>query len=438
MVDAPSVINVRRLDSGAMPLTEAMMACGLQVDLDHFAALEKEFAMEMERITAEVHKSTGHYVNLDSPEQVSGLLFKKLGLKQARVKLTDSGSRESADAEVLDAIKHDHPIIPTIIDYRELSKLRGTYVRPMPKLARKAPDGTWRMYPNLTTTRVPSGRYSCKDPNLLAIPTRSKRGKRIRQGFITRPGWKIVACDESQIEVRVTAHRSNCKGLIQVYENDEDVYSDFATTAFKLEDKRYKSESGEWKYPTVDKELHRFPAKTCILASIYRVTASGLLSQMPTGMGWTENKCQDLLNSFYLKYPEVLQAGRIDDDRARRHGMVWDMWGRFMHTPGIKSALPWVVSEALRGLGNMPTQSGACGTLKITMASIHDIWEKGGLQEVVHPLLPIHDELLFECRADVAEEWIQIVGREFENCCRLLVPVKWSGASADNWGNIQK
>lgn len=724
IVNGPSTPNVRLLDRSAMPWLETAASYGIAVDLDHFSKLSRELDREMNDITDKVQQLTGVFTNLDSGDQVSALLFKKLGLKQVRPKMTRSGDRESVENEVLEAIKHSHEVVPLILDFKECSKINGTYVKPMPKLARKAPDGTWRMYPNFSTTRIPSGRFACKEPNLLAIPAHSDRGAKVRMGFITKPGWKLLTCDlcfhpdtlvetlqgprpisslgvgdkvlthrngrikygevtksipiaplpawsltfddqdpvissiqhkwpikivqdkkpwtieerttaqlkvgqrmvpcnvgtsgtpeasyktwysrsfteytkqhqliaeaflgpcpegyhvhhkdedkgnndisnleykapfdhwsdhgkehyktqdheyrisklreglrgrrsydglqnpnakigpalvecirtlaasgtptseiaglfdisyghtrqiirgdkgitnhkltsktfvgmqpmwaitvepdhnyvlscgvvthNSQIEMRVAAHRSKSKALIEIYQNNQDVYSEFAITAFKLDPTRYKDDTGKWKYPSVHKEDHRFPAKTCILASLYRVTAQGLLSQMPVGKGWTEYKVQDLINAFLLKYSEIPIMWRNDDKTAMKYMMVWDMWGRFMHTPGVRSVHPWVVSASLRELANMPIQGGACGIFKIAMAMVHEIWEQAGLSELIHPLLPIHDELLYEVREDMVEEWIQVIGGVFESCVPLEVPIGWSGASANNWGEVEK
>ncbi|MGH7181737.1 MAG: DNA polymerase, partial [Nitrospiraceae bacterium] len=166
-----------------------MSATGLMVDLSHFAKMEKILTADMDRITEEVFTMTGHYVNIDSGDQVSDLLFKKLKLKQIRPKLTKSGDRESVDDEVLTAIQHEHPVVSLLLEYKEYSKLRGTYVVPMPKLARRVAQGEWRMFPNFGCTRIPSGRLNCKDPNLLAMPNRTDRGREVCEGFITKPGW---------------------------------------------------------------------------------------------------------------------------------------------------------------------------------------------------------------------------------------------------------
>lgn len=461
--DGPCLDNVRKIDHGAMAMIIEMASTGLQVDLSHFSRLDRELTLDLDRITEDVHDLTGYYINVSSPDQKSDLLFKKLGLKQARTKLTNSGDRESVEDEVLTAIQHNHPVVPKLLEYAELDKLRGTYVRPMPKLARRVGPREWRMFPNFNTTRVPSGRLSCKEPNLLAMPTRTDRGREIRKGFITKPGWVYVSVDESQIEVRLAAHCSKDPALCNVYINKEDVYSDFATKAFNLKDERYKSESGKWKYPTVDADDHRRPAKTCVLASIYDVTPPGLLEQMPIVCKtckwislptshkyytqheclrfeplWGENGCEKLINAFYLRYPGLL-ADRLRYHKIMRNkAYIYDIWGRILHVTAVRSVLEWVARGALREGSNFPYQSGAQGTIKLAMAAVMDDLEQGNLLDIVHVLLQVHDELVFECREDVAEDLIELVRYRFETCVELEVPIKASGAKAETWGDLEK
>lgn len=461
----PCLANVERIDLGAMPMLSYMTQRGLQVDLSHFARMSQTLAEDMERITAQVYTLTGKHVNLDSGDQVAVLLFKHLGLKQARPKLTKSGDRESVEDEVLTAIQHEHEVVPLIQEFKEYSKLKGTYVDPMPKLARKTKFGQWRMFPNLGVGRVPSGRLNCKKPNLLAFPSRTDRGRQVRDGFITDTGWTFVSVDEGQIEVRVGAHNSEDANLRCIYENGEDIYSDFAIAAFALRDGRYKDSATEaWVYPAVDKIEHRYPSKTCVLAAIYDVSAGGLLEQMPVICAncrkpaalhdcgrftslWTEAKCQDILNAFYLRYPGLLTDRRRNHARARQHGLIWDMWGRILHVAAVRSVHPWVVSAALREVGNFPYQSGATGTIKLTMAAVQDDLEAGSMvnpmdvwdaSAVCHPVLMIHDELLFEAREDVAEEIAAHVVWRFETCADLAVPIKAGSATATAWGSIPK
>ena len=450
----PSPDNVARLDHFARPYVLACMEEGLQIDPAHFERMAVMLTQDMDAITEEVKRLTGYYVNLDSGDQVSDLLFKKLGLKQARPKFTSTGARESVENEVLVAIQHDHEVVPKILNYKEYSKLRGTYVKPIPKLARTGPDGKPRLYPKLKDTRVPSGRLACEEPNLLAMPNRTERGRQLCDGFICEDGWLYVSIDESQIEPRVVAHRSKDTNLCNIYHNEEDIYSDFAISAFKLPDQRYRDAEG-WHYPGVHKKMHRFPSKTCILASIYDVTNTGLLEQMPTVCKhclkeatlhdcrkfeplWNESNCQDILNAFYLRYPGILDMRRRDHQRAKRYGYIWDEFGRLLHVTAVKSVLEWVVSAALRETGNLPIQGTAQGTIKLVMAQVEDDRHQMGLTEVVKPQLQIHDELLYVCREDVAVDWAEHVKMRFEQCIELEVPVKAGAAMAATWGSVPK
>lgn len=452
----PSLDNVAKIDFGAMPMLTRMMTGGLRVDLAYFERMEKALTIDMDRISEKVRDLTGYRINLDSGDQVADLLFKKLGLKQARSKLTPSQKRESVDEDVLTAIQHDHECIPQILDYKELSKLVGTYVRPMPKLACHVGFGEWRMFPNLHHGRVPSGRFNCKEPNLLAMPSRTARGREIRKGFIADDGWVYLSVDESQIEVRVCGHCSGDPGITRIYQNGEDIYSDFAISAFRLPDTRYFDKAKKkWIYPSVDVNEHRFPSKTCILAVIYDVSPPGLLEQMPVICAncflpatkhtcgtfkplWTEDKCADIINAAYRTYPGILTDRRVHHRRAHQHGFIWDMWGRVLHLAAVKSVHPWVVSAALREGGNFPYQGGACGTLKLTMAAVDDDFASSGMYELARPLLPIHDELLFMAHESVAEEVIEQIKWRFETSAPLKVPIKAGGAIAATWGDIAK
>lgn len=452
----PSPINISRIDHGSLPMLHSMMRTGMRVDLDHFAKLEKTLVDDMSAIDEWVKDETGHYCNLNSGDQKADLLFTKLGLKQAHPKRTKGDTRESVEDAVLVAIQHDHPIVPKILEFNELSKLLGTYVRPMPKLAQKVGFGHWRMFPKLTHTRVPSGRFACKEPNLLAMPTRTERGREIRVGFIADPGWVFISCDLSQIEPRIAAHRSKDPNLLRIYRNGEDIYSDFAIAAFKLKDERYfDKEAGKWKYPYVSSVDHRRPSKTCVLAALYDVTGKGLLEQMPimcSGCNleatkhtcsrfrplWNENNCDQLITSFYLRYPHLIKMRKIDHKNTFKYGYMWDDWGRLLHVAAVYSVLPWVVSAALREVGNYPIQAAAAGCLKLAMAAVHDDIEDGGLMDLVKFHLPIHDEILSSAREDIAEEVGSMIAGRFESCVRLDVPIKAGTAMADTWGALDK
>ncbi len=454
--DGPCLDNITLIDHGAFPMIQCMARTGLQVDLDHFTKLSTLLEQDMDRISSEVQSMTGTYINLNSGDQIADLLFRQLGIKQARVKFTKSRDRESVEDEVLKAIQHDHPVIPKILEFKEYSKLLGTYVKPIPKLARRVRLNEWRMFPNFTTTRVPAGRLACKDPNLLAIPSRTERGREIRCGFIARPGYVYLTIDVSQIHVRIGAHLSGDKNLCSVYENDEDIYSDFAITAFSLKDERYyDKDKGKWIYPHVDKNEHRFPSKTCILASIYDVTAAGLLEQMPVICAnckkpavdhdcsrfvplWNEAKCRALINAFYRRYPGIMEQRLRDHAIIRKFAYLYCMWGRLLHCAAVRSIHPWVVATCLREGANFPYLSGEVGIVKLAMAEIMDTLITLGLLEVCKPILQVHDEVIFEVREDVAEEVGELCKSIISGVAPLRVPIKSSAATALNWGSLEK
>ena len=290
------------------------------------------------------------------------------------------------------------------------------------------------------------------------MPTRTERGREIRKGFIAGSGYKILSVDESQIEPRLAAHRSLDPSLLNVYRTDQDIYSDYAISAFRLKDERYYDDgAGKWKYPTVDPNDHRRPCKTCVLAALYRVTNIGLLEQMPVicktcnkpatkhdctkfAPLWNEDNCQDLINAFYMKYSGLVKMAKADDAYVRKHGYNVDMWGRLLHVTAVRSVLDWVVSAALRESANFPLQSGAQGTIKLVMAQIFDEFAEWGLfeDESVRILLQVHDELLFEVREDLVEEIGAHVAGRFETVCSLEVPIKAGAATADSWGDLEK
>jgi DNA polymerase-1 len=459
--------NVERLDMNAMPIIMRMARRGLQVDISHFQRMEVELTRDMQKCCEDIRTLTGYYINPGSGDQVAELLFRKLGLKQARRKMTPTEARESVEDEVLKAIQHQHPVVGVIQDYKEYEKLRGTYVIPIPKLARRV--GTmWRLFPNFRTTRVPSGRLACADPNLLAMPNRTSRGRDIRRGFITDSGWVYLSIDLSQIEVRVAAHRSRDESLCSVYLNGEDVYSDFATSAFKITDRRFKDDSG-WHYPGVDKQAHRFPAKTCVLASIYDVTAGGLQAQMPVvcsscnkpavcplcGQGkehvctkhdchnfkplWTENKCQTVIDAFYRKYPGLLRMRMADHAYMRSNEYIVDDFGRLQHIQAVRSVHERVVTGALREGSNTPIQGTAQAIFKLAITAVDSDLEVSGLYgEKVNPVLPVHDELVMEVREESVEEVAELCKYRFQTPCKLTVPIGAEWSTGESWGAIQK
>jgi DNA polymerase-1 len=450
-----------------------MEQTGLEIDLDHFEKMGKTLAGDMEKQIELIHSLTGYYINPGSGDQVADLLFSKskLGLKQAKIVMTDSGDRESVADAVLTAIQHVHPVVPALQDYKEYEKLKGTYVDPMASLAVRVAHGVYRMFPHLGQTRVPAGRLNCQDPNLLAMPTRTKRGRQIRMGFRARKGWKVCSTDLSQIEVRIATHRSKDPNLIKIYLDKQDIYSDFAISANRLPDHRFRNDKGKWEYPGVLPMEHRRPCKICVLASIYDVTAMGLQDQMPVVCNtcrkpatcqecaadkphttcvkhdcgyftpmWTEAECQKIINAFYARYQYLMTMRKADHRYMRETGQMVDMFGRLLHCQGVRSVHDWILAKTLREGSNFPMQSSAQGVIKLAMAAVMDALEAiPHIWEVVACLLQVHDELLFEAREDWVEWLNSLCGHVFRTVVPCLaIPLDASSSFADTWGDLEK
>lgn len=436
-VNGPCMPNVERLDSCCMPMILRMQRNGMLIDPVHFAKMSVSLQEDLDRLQGEVRDVGGLGINPGSPDQVAHLLFRHLKLKpKHRVKLTPSRSRESVDSEVLEQIASLHPVVPLLLQFSQFAKLKDSFTDKLPRMV--GPDG--RIRPNIKVTRVVSGRLATSDPNLMAIPVRTKRGRMVRDGFIPRPGWVLVTIDLSQIEMRVAAHIAQCLAMIDIFLRDGDIHSETASGMFGLP------------VDKLDKMLHRYPAKRVGFGILFLITAAGLMDQMIAasdpdwtreqredyGARWTEEACGDLIVRWFKRYPEIELAIMRAQSVARRFGYIWDGFGRIRWVPEIKSVHKKVQQEGLRYPFSHQVQSFAQGVIKLGMGEIEEKLVEGKFNGEVEPLLQIHDELLFEAKKEVAEDLIAEAGKVLENTVRLDVPVRWSGGSGLSWGTLEK
>jgi len=426
-VPFPCPANVRRIDMGAYPLVDSMHANGVLLDLDILKVVSTECSELMLLKEKEIieHVGKAHTVNPSSPKQVAELLWVKLRVQGDReVPRTDSGGL-STDASTLKLYKDIHPVVATILDWRQYQKIQGTYADKLPRMVSDKGRIHTRFKPTDTTT----GRYASEDPNLQNIPSRSDLGKRIRSAFIPVPGWKLVGRDLSQIEMRITAHLSQEPSMLAGYHTPGwDMHTQTAMDIFGLT------------IDQVDKHKHRLPAKTCGFGVVYLIGAQGLQGAIAVAGGgfWPESECQALLDRFYEARPYIRAAQEAQFARARRYGMVWTECGRHRIIPQVRSALKWVEGAGLREGANQPTQGLAGDILKISMAEQWDLlkhFNRG--DERVRVLLQVHDEVIYEAREDVAEEWSELVRPTMEDCIKLTVPILSEGAIADNWEDLK-
>jgi DNA polymerase-1 len=457
-MDRPSMVNVERLDNNTLPCIAAMQRRGLRVDctyLEHYGA---ELREEARQIEAKVSKLTGYMINLGSPDQVADLIFNKLGIKPDHdIAMTKSQTRFQVDDGVLEGLQKYHPCITDIQDYRECIKLEGTYCKPIRKFVDPT-DG--RLHPRYKRTTVETGRLAAEDPNVLGIPTRSKRGARIRSAFIAQPGWVMGTVDMSQIEIRWMAFWAKVKAMLDTFRRNGDIHTEtsarifFHLTSAQIDEAQAQIKLSEktgiplvegslgWKFLEAKSKKNRTPAKNLGLGVMYDISASGLMNQMIKvgATGWTEDACQRLIDLWFAQYPEVLVDRDIQNARVRRFGYVWDAFGRIRQIPEMKSVHKWIAGKAKRQAGNMPVQGGAQGAMKLAMAEAYDTLSVL-FGDDAHLLLQVHDELVFECKKEIAEDVKEVVGTIIEKCCppvSKIVEIKWGGAIGERWSDLEK
>lgn len=461
MMDRPSMANVRRIDLGCLPMLNTMHQVGIRADVPHFQALGRKLTAALGEIDFDIATLVGGDMpgfKPTSPMQVAELLFGRYKLKPpGRQRITKSGWGTTAD-ETLSSIENQHPIVGRILDHRELSKLLSTYVLPMPLMV----DADGRLRTIFKPTRTRTGRLSSGDrkqgkPNLQNIPTRGDWGAEVRNGFLARPGYVLVSLDLSQIEMRLAAHMSGDEAMIRVFLQGLDIHNQTAIAMFQLEASRIlylarldareelekcklmsDSERSEWKS---FKHTYRLPAKTLGFGVLYGVSDIGLQGQILAAKGplLTQAECTDYIERWFAAYPLIRVWMYLQYSRARRFGMTWTAFGRPRLIAEARSVLEEKQGAGDREAGNHGIQGTAADMLKIDMAELGPVVDHFNYisPDSVWPLLQIHDELIFECRKDVAGEFAAWGREVMRTAVPLVVPVDSSADMAERWGQLK-
>lgn len=435
-IDAMGLRDVYEVDRRVVTVVDRMQAVGLKADVEHFRALEPVMRAELERISSEIETAAGARINPNSGDQVAALLFDTLKVharaRGVRLKKTDGG-RFSTNDKTLNALKDTHPVVPLIMEYREVGKLLGTYILPMPKLV--ARDG--RLHPKYRITRTDTGRLAAGEPNVLAFPKHSERGKWIRDGFIADDGHELGEWDLAQIEMCVFAHDSGDENMIAEMLSGVDKHTATAARIFGKDPRDITTKTQVINGKTIPNE--RFAAKAVNFGILMGITEYGLLDQFHKNgqLDWTEDRCKELLAEWHKAYPQGSSYIYGKHAEARRYGYVRDMFGRLRWLPGVHSDDERIRAEALRQAQATPIQSGAQGIIKRAMVRLWprlvDLW-KAGIW--VEPLLQIHDALMMEYQSD-ARPLIDVVMLDvMTNAVQLRVPVNASATFGQRWGEL--
>jgi DNA polymerase-1 len=391
-----------------VPVLARMEQTGVLIDTGALKRQSHELARRMHELTEQAYATAGRPFSLDSPKQLQAILFDEL--KLPAVMKTPSG-QPSTNEGALEAIANDHALPRMILEYRGLAKLRSTYTE---KLADNVNPRTGRVHTNYNQATAATGRLSSQDPNLQNIPIRTDEGRRIRQAFVAPNGWKIVAADYSQIELRIMAHLSGDAGLLAAFHGNQDIHRATAAEVFGLP------------LEQVDTNQRR-AAKAINFGLMYGMSAFGLARQLGVGRG----EAQDYMARYFSRYPGVREFMDRMREEAHRNGYVETLFGRRLHLDYINSKNQVQRSGAERAAINAPMQGTAADIIKRAMIAV-DAWLIDQ-DEPARMLMQVHDELVFEIREDRVEPVSAAIRERMADAAELSVPLVVDVGVGANW-----
>jgi DNA polymerase-1 len=407
------------LEDIEMPLVSIladMEETGIALDLPFFEKMAGELQKRLFEVEEEVYKLASVRFNLNSTQQLSKILFEGLQLDPPdRGKKTSSG-HFSTSADVLDTLRGQHPIVDLILENRELSKLKSTYVDTLPL---QVNPKTGRVHTSYNQTGSVTGRIASSDPNLQNIPTRTDQGRKVREGFIAAPGNVLLSIDYSQIELRIAAHMSGDKAMLQAFKDGQDIHTATAAAIYGI----------PLNEVTKDQRRH---AKAINFGLIYGMSAFGLSQSAELTLGEAEN----FVKAYFQQFPGV--KAFLDSLRksAASQGYVETMLGRRRYFPGLATQTNVnLKNREEREAINAPIQGTAADIIKLAMLKIPSALASAGLK--ARMILQVHDELVLECPSEELHQTISIVQSEMENAYPLSIPLTTEARSGKNWGEMK-
>jgi DNA polymerase I len=402
-----------------LPITHRMERRGVRIDKKLLADLGKKYHREADRIQKEIWQHAGVEFNISSPKQLGEILFDKLELTAKNMKKTSGGARSTKESE-LEKLKDLHPIVPLIFEYRELTKLLGTYIDTIPNML----DTESRLHTDFIPAGTTTGRMASLDPNLQNIPVKTELGRAIRGAFIPEKGFVMAGFDYSQIELRIAAFLSNDEKLIEIFRKGEDVHSSVASFVFKVP------------ISEVTADMRR-QAKVINFGIIYGMGVMSLRQNLGTSRADAQKFYDDYFNTFsgLATYLDAVKA-----ETARR-GYTETFYGRRRYFEGINSKIPYIKASAERMAINAPIQGTEADVIKLAMIHIDEYIKKEKLENDVFPLLQVHDELIYEIREGIAAEVAPKIEKIMES---VMKPEETKGVIlaakshlGKNWGELK-
>ena len=400
----------REIEMPVIPVLAKMEQNGIKVNAEKMRALQKEARKELEDAQKEIYREAGMEFNINSPKQMSEILFDKLGIKDKGRKT--AGGQRSTREEVLEEMRDAHPVIPLILEYRQTFKINSTYLEPLIHMAEEERDG--RVRTTYLQTGTATGRISSEKPNLQNIPQESKWAAPLRKCFEAEPGRSFLSADYSQLELRLLAHASRDEALTGALHEGKDIHNLTATKEFSVREDE------------VDKERRR-AAKTLNFGIVYGMGPRSFARA--TGFGVKE--ASEFIASYFKNFPGIKIWQEKVLEKVREKGFVENEHGRKRWFENAGSEHPRYRAEVERMATNMPLQSLGADIIKLAMI-------KTAKEVGTDLLLTIHDELLFELPDDILEETKKKIKKEMEEVVTLRVPLKVDVKTGKSWGNMKE
>ena len=395
-----------------MPLVPVLVNIernGVLLDTEALKQSSAHFTAQMENIEKEIYELAGETFNIASPKQVGEVLFDKLRIVE-KAKKTKTGQYVTSE-EVLESLRHKHPVVEKILEHRGLKKLLGTYIDALPQLINPR---TGRVHTSFNQTVTATGRLSSSNPNLQNIPIRDENGKEIRKAFIPDEGCLFFSADYSQIELRIMAHLSEDKNMIDAFLSNHDIHAATAAKIYKID------------LQDVGSDMRR-KAKTANFGIIYGISVFGLAERMNV----ERKEAKELIDGYFETYPGVKAYMDKSIRVAQEKGYVETIFHRKRFLPDINSRNAVVRGYAERNAINAPIQGSAADIIKVAMARIYQRFQTEGIQAKM--ILQVHDELNFSVPIEEKERVEEIVIEEMEHAYRMHVPLKADCGWGKNW-----
>ncbi|HET7144305.1 MAG TPA: DNA polymerase, partial [Anaerolineales bacterium] len=404
------------IDLPLTPILAEMEMTGILINVPFFKKMSDELGLRLKEFEKQIFSLVGKEFNLNSPQQLSEALFTYLRLEPPdKGRKTATGFYSTA-ADVLEALIGKHPAIDLILNFRELTKIKSTYLDALPLAL---DSGTGRVHTSYNQIGAVTGRLSSNNPNLQQIPIRTEEGRRVRNGFITDKGNVLLSVDYSQIELRIVAHMAEDQSMLAAFRAGEDIHATTAAAVYGVG------------IETVTKEMRRH-AKAINFGLIYGMSAFGLTRSTELTLAEAEN----FVKTYFTKFPGVKKYLDETRQRAAQQGYVETLLGRRRYFPALQSKINvQVKNREEREAINAPIQGTAADILKIAMLKIPPALKSAKLKAKM--LLQVHDELVLECPKDELEKTARLVQETMANAYPLSIPLSTEARAGQSWGEMQ-